>query len=524
MNETPEFPQTPEGMKAWLESLGSADLKALTDSMAGDLRAAASGVEGFGAASAERASNETQLPEPPDEASLLTVHLSLDDTDPQVWRRLTVRGELSLDEVHHVVQAAMGWTDSHLHQFYLGDAWSGAHFLTAFDLDEGEVGTTETEARLDQVLRTPGDELGYTYDFGDGWNHTLRLEAVADPASTAEVSDPGSPTICSDGAGACPPEDVGGIPGYDELAAWVRHGYDRAHAPQGRDAADLAELRNWVPAGWHPDEFSTEETNGDLARVTKGAAGGGSVAIAQLPAELQAFVGGVSKPSRFDVEAWLAHPDWSEPAEIDVDTARALTRPLRVVLEIVGDGVALTAAGYLPPRTVEQIFTTLDLNDEWIGKGNREDLTPPVADLREAVRTMGLIRKVKGRLVPTAVGRKLADDPERLLTHVARRLPLEKDGFGRLASLVLLLAVGGGRAFGDGDWRRPERQQRTDLLDAVCRPLADAGWRTDTRPLESLDVMRATRPTCDLLDIMLRDDASRAVSATLARLILVSAG
>lgn len=192
------------------------------------------------------------------------------------------------------------------------------------------------------------------------------------------------------------------------------------------------------------------------------------------------------------------------------------------MLDIVGDGITLTAAGYLPPRVVEQIFTTLGLSDEWVGKGNREDLTPPVADLREAVRSIGLIRKVKGRLVPTAVGRRLADDPERLLAYAAQRLPLEKEGFGRLAILVLLLAVGGGVPFGSSDWSSPGREQRDNLIDTVVRVLTDAGWGTDTRALERLDVMRATMPTCDLLDIMLRDDASSAVTATLARLILRS--
>lgn len=233
MNETPKFPQTPEGIKAWLESVGSADLKALTDSMASGLGTTAFGGRGFSGAPDGRASSEIELPEPPDEISLLTVYLSLDDTDPPVWRRLTVPGDLDLEEVHDVVQAAMGWTDSHLHRFHLGDAWSGAHFLTESDVDEGEVGTTETEARLDQVLRDSGDELGYTYDFGDGWNHTLRLESVVAVTPTTDASQTASSSICIDGAGACPPEDVGGIPGYEEMAEWARHGYGSAHAPQG---------------------------------------------------------------------------------------------------------------------------------------------------------------------------------------------------------------------------------------------------------------------------------------------------
>ncbi len=523
MNQTPEYPRTPEGMKAWLESLGSSEIQALTATMASGLRAPGAGGSALGLR--EASANEIELPEPPEEPVLLTVHLSLDDTDPQIWRRLTIPGDLDLGDVHDVLQAAMGWTDSHLHRFHLGDAWSGRHFLTGDDLDEGEDGTTETEARLDQVLRTAGDELGYTYDFGDGWNHTLRLESLVPlapepPEPTEPTNGTASRSVCLDGAGACPPEDVGGIPGYEEMAEWVRHGYDAAHAPEGQDAAGLVELRTWLPPGWHPDTFSVDEVNDELARW---AAAGAAVSLALLPEELQVFVAGVSRPSRFDVDAWLAHPDWRDPVMLDRDTARALTRPVRVVRDLVGDGIALTSAGYLPPRAVEQIFTALDLKAEWIGKGNREDLTPPVAELREAVRALGLIRKVKGRLVPTALGRKLADDPERLLAQVAQRLPLEKDAFGRLTSLVLLLAVAGGVPYGGGGWHGRQREQRDELLDVVCRVLVDAGWRTESGPLTRHDVMRATRQTCHLLDLMLQGDVSTAVAATLARLILSNA-
>src|SRR5690554_2305497 len=100
-----------------------------------------------------------------------------------------------------------------------------------------------------------------------------------------------------------------------------------------------------------------------------------------------------------------------------------MMRPLTVLLGAVGDGVKLTAAGYLPPAVVEEIFEQLDLGREWIGKGNREDLTYPVLNLREAGQRLKLVRRYKGRLVPTARGRTLAADPVRLWWHVAESLP-----------------------------------------------------------------------------------------------------
>ena len=91
---------------------------------------------------------------------------SLRGTRPEVWRRCTIPGDLDLGKVHDAVQV-MGWSDSHLHHF-LGDPYRSPYFLTEFDVDEGDEGTLETDARLDQVLRDPGDTLTYEYDFGDG--------------------------------------------------------------------------------------------------------------------------------------------------------------------------------------------------------------------------------------------------------------------------------------------------------------------------------------------------------------------
>ncbi len=140
-------------MKAGLATLGSDDLTAPADSMATGLGATGSGTGATVGAFSEPAPNEIELPEPPDDPVLLTVHVSLDNTDLQVWRRLTVPGALHLDEVYDVLQAAMGWTDSHLHRFQLGDALTGPYFLTEFDLGEGQ----QRNELLDEVRRLLAD-------------------------------------------------------------------------------------------------------------------------------------------------------------------------------------------------------------------------------------------------------------------------------------------------------------------------------------------------------------------------------
>ncbi len=108
------------------------------------------------------------------------VRLDLHGAKPPVWRRLELPGDLTLPRVHVAIQAAMGWYDSHLHRFRIANDHRSAYFATEFDLDEGDDGMPESDVRLDQILAERGDELWYEYDFGDGWDHKLLVEAVLD--------------------------------------------------------------------------------------------------------------------------------------------------------------------------------------------------------------------------------------------------------------------------------------------------------------------------------------------------------
>ncbi|REF29626.1 plasmid pRiA4b ORF-3 family protein [Calidifontibacter indicus] len=152
-----------------------------------------------------------KLPEPPYDPITLTVLVELEDANPEIWRRLELRGDQRLDQLHEVLQAAMGWNNSHLHRFNRSSERD--YFLTEFDEHEGTAGTPEREVRLDQVLRQPGDSLNYEYDFGDGWEHVLRVTDVR----TCATDDPVA--RCEAGERACPPDDIGGIHRWNELAA-----------------------------------------------------------------------------------------------------------------------------------------------------------------------------------------------------------------------------------------------------------------------------------------------------------------
>ena len=113
------------------------------------------------------------------------VRVDLMYAKPPIWRRLVLPGDLVLDELHDVLQVAMGWQDGHLHKFGVGaDRRTRVYFVTRFDLSEGDDGLVEDGVRLDQVVSGKGDRLFYDYDFGDGWEHVLVVEDIVDTGLT----------------------------------------------------------------------------------------------------------------------------------------------------------------------------------------------------------------------------------------------------------------------------------------------------------------------------------------------------
>lgn len=351
------------------------------------------------------------------------IRVDLQGTKPPVWRRIEVPGDILLPRLHEVIQAAMGWSDTHLHRFRTNHDLNAPEFLTQFDLDEGEEGMLENDVRLDQILSAKGDRLWYEYDFGDGWRHVLRVEKV--------LHSPPSTPVCLTGRLACPPEDCGGVWGYSELAAWVRSDYDDDLRPDVFDSTE--EALAWLPNGWHPDMFDVDETN---------------EAIAAISAEPIPVVEGLGTLLMMtDIRGaqglrdLLAHPAVSGTTEVSAEEAAELTESFRVLLDVIGDGMPLTAAGYLKPAAVEQIAQRTGVTEWWIGKANREDLTWPVAELRATARALGLISVRKGRIAPTRAITEHRDDPQAILRHITGRLPLGNSPVEEQAGWLALAVV-----------------------------------------------------------------------------------
>ena len=141
-------------------------------------------------------------------AAVYRFKIVLQDSDPAIWRRMETK-DVALGQLHGLIQTAMGWTNSHLHQFEIaGSRYTDPRFMMD-DLDD--FGAIDYSGlRVSDLVAQHGAKLrmGYEYDFGDGWQHEVVLEKVTE-------SEPGIRfPRCLDGERACPPEDVGGVYGF----------------------------------------------------------------------------------------------------------------------------------------------------------------------------------------------------------------------------------------------------------------------------------------------------------------------
>jgi hypothetical protein len=170
------------------------------------------------------------------------------EVTPKVRRRLLLPSTIRLPTLHHVLQAAMGWTDSHLHEFVIG----GQRFSTP-EPDEADELKQRNERRivLEKALGYQARCFDYLHDFGDSWHHVVILEGHAPPKPDALI-------YCTDGENACPPEDVCGAPGYAEFLAGIAD-------PQHEEHENLL---TWVGGSFDPHRFSRDAVNAALAKVS----------------------------------------------------------------------------------------------------------------------------------------------------------------------------------------------------------------------------------------------------------------
>ncbi len=178
--------------------------------------------------------------------TLYQIKVTLRGTSPPVWRRLIVPADTRLSELHQILQAAMGWTDSHLHQFEVGRRVIGMP-----SPDDWQPVEDERKIELSEVAPAAKSRLRYEYDFGDSWEHDIVVEKVLSPEYA--VAAP----ACVGGRRAGPPEDVGGVWGYEAFLEAIQ---DPSHP-------EHEERLEWVGGGFDPEAFDLAGVNADLRRL-----------------------------------------------------------------------------------------------------------------------------------------------------------------------------------------------------------------------------------------------------------------
>jgi len=190
----------------------------------------------------------------PSDEQEVTLHISLSDIEPLIWRRLQVSDAISLHELHLAIQGAFDWQNSHLHSFIVkqGEVYSSKP--AAFDFHADDEEGDSRLIHLHDIIQRQIKSFRYIYDMGDAWMHKIRIENV-------QVKTRGKlAPICVDGARHAPPEDCGGSLGYEELLeAWL----DLKHPEHARVVQNLTQ-------NFDPEQFNLRQANARIKKMLHG--------------------------------------------------------------------------------------------------------------------------------------------------------------------------------------------------------------------------------------------------------------
>jgi len=185
------------------------------------------------------------IKEPP---SIYQLQITLIGVAPPIWRRIHVPCTIRLCCLHDALQAVLGWTDSHLHQFEKdGKCWGAPEFDEPGELDLID----ESRVPIKKLLKAGGDSLVYVYDFGDNWRHVVLLEKIL-PAGAGDRRP-----VCVGGERQCPPEDVGGVSGYQRFLEAI---FDPSHE-------EYEHYVSWAGGPFHAEKFDPKAVNEVLSRM-----------------------------------------------------------------------------------------------------------------------------------------------------------------------------------------------------------------------------------------------------------------
>jgi hypothetical protein len=179
---------------------------------------------------------------------IIQMKISLEGIKPEIWRRFVVDISISLSDLHDTIQVIMGWGNTHIYAFYI----NGAEYLTPEGQFDSDAKDPNAKNLKNLKLKT-GDVIRYVYDFGDNWEHTIKIEKVS--ISEEKTLLP----RCLEGARNCPPEDCGAIPGYKDIL----------EAMKNPNSAVAKEILEWLGEPYDPELFDLKEINDVFAPENK---------------------------------------------------------------------------------------------------------------------------------------------------------------------------------------------------------------------------------------------------------------
>ncbi|MEW6087250.1 MAG: plasmid pRiA4b ORF-3 family protein [bacterium] len=181
-------------------------------------------------------------------ANIYQLKITLNDSNPPIWRRILIKSDILLPDLHKIIQTVMGWTNSHLHEFDINGRIYGLPENDEFE-DENRI-TDYSSVKLDSLITRENEQFIYDYDFGDFWRHTILLEKILPVEKKVYYPK------CIDGMGHCPPDDCGGIHRYAEILEIIKN--------PGND--EYEEMMEWLGDEFDPEYFNLDEINKLLKR------------------------------------------------------------------------------------------------------------------------------------------------------------------------------------------------------------------------------------------------------------------
>jgi len=188
--------------------------------------------------------------------------ISLLGIEPRIWRRFLILPDCTFENLHHAIQDACGWENSHLYEYLAGGGAevSSPHqrglkriakavYADAFDVEEDNV-PAASDVELQQYLSQQGDKCFYIYDFGDYWEHLVELKGVV------ELPEKFNRRL-TDGARAFPPEDCGSTFGYEECCEALKTSPKELAKLNEEEKEELEWRREWLD-DWEPERFDLE--------------------------------------------------------------------------------------------------------------------------------------------------------------------------------------------------------------------------------------------------------------------------